>query len=471
MPTVVKQRLLHILNDVPETYFDLVSFYLDADIAPAAKQQKALFSLKHEIETLPLALTDFPSQLDQLEHWMIQHEQQAQLEFEHYLKRRAWGQPREYFHCLSDAYEFLIKITPTQRAQAAWLYSFSQHWDDRRYTELIQLYLQALAYGHTQQHQLYQFNALLETLQLDNFVLGLEDGYFHQAAIQLALAYCPADFMPLTLGFHIGKHLCSLHQLIIAHELKELGIHTRCFQPQQRSASRHTPVLHAIASLAPGEKQQAQYLRLIQLGYGLSQQGMNEEKVLQRLHLHDIIQKIFQHKALMGKFIHDNKCIFTNRSINQWLETVEGVDGFIQQLLETDWIRLGQDPEQSKFWRLIHQQESQMFGLFNRTEQQFIYDWILGDAAVQHPAPSALQSTSDHFKTSDHFNYMAELELEEIQLKYAQASSFDEKIRQLLPYLAPHKSASDAGRWCTQQYSQALFPALSQALDPMHHKS
>jgi len=37
--------------------------------------------------------------------------------------------------------------------------------------------------------------------------------------------------------------------------------------------------------------------------------------------------------------------------------------------------------------------------------------------------------------------------------------------------LAPHKSASDAGRWCTQQYSQALFPALSQALDPMHHKS
>lgn len=198
---------------------------------------------------------------------------------------------------------------------------------------------------------------------------------------------------------------------------------------------------------------------------------MNEEKILQRLHLHDIIQKIFQHKALMGKFIHDNKCIFTNRSINQWLETVEGVDGFIQQLLETDWIRLGQDPEQSKFWRLIHQQESQMFGLFNRTEQQFIYDWILGDAAVQHPAPSALQSTSDHFKTSDHFNYMAELELEEIQLKYAQASSFDDKIRQLLPYLAPHKSASDAGRWCTQQYSQALFPALSQALDSMHHKS
>lgn len=36
MPTVVKQRLLDILNDVPETYFDLVSFYLDADIAPTA---------------------------------------------------------------------------------------------------------------------------------------------------------------------------------------------------------------------------------------------------------------------------------------------------------------------------------------------------------------------------------------------------------------------------------------------------
>src|SRR5690554_864136 len=87
MPTVVKQRLLDILNDVPETSFDLVSFYLDADIAPTAKQQKALFSLKHEIETLPLALPDFPRQLDQLEHWMIQHEQQAQLEFEYYLKR------------------------------------------------------------------------------------------------------------------------------------------------------------------------------------------------------------------------------------------------------------------------------------------------------------------------------------------------------------------------------------------------
>ncbi len=61
--------------------------------------------------------------------------------------------------------------------------------------------------------------------------MNLPDEYYHQSAIQLALAYAPSDFIPEIAGFNFGYERLPLHLLITNYELKGLGIDSKYFRP------------------------------------------------------------------------------------------------------------------------------------------------------------------------------------------------------------------------------------------------
>ncbi len=51
---------------------------------------------------------------------------------------------------------------------------------------------------------------------------------------------------------------------------------------------------------------------------------------------------------------------------------------FIFELIKIGWIKLNEDPEHSRFWKLINEEDGKMFGVFSAAEKAFIYDWIAG---------------------------------------------------------------------------------------------
>ena len=72
--------------------------------------------------------------------------------------------------------------------------------------------------------------------------------------------------------------------------------------------------------------------------------------------------------------------------MNEWLASPDGVAPFLAKLEEMGWIRRGQPPEQSRFWKLIEGDRAPMFGVFSGYEQQLVHDWIAGEDAGRKPA-------------------------------------------------------------------------------------
>ena len=53
------------------------------------------------------------------------------------------------------------------------------------------------------------------------------------------------------------------------------------------------------------------------------------------------------------------------RSINDWLGDPAQIPAFLQALEGAGWFQRGQDPEHSRFWRLIQGERAEMFGVFS----------------------------------------------------------------------------------------------------------
>ena len=56
---------------------------------------------------------DFPSDINLIKAWCENDNKNCQ-EFQAYLNRRQSGQDREYFKNVAQAFEFLIKVSPTK---------------------------------------------------------------------------------------------------------------------------------------------------------------------------------------------------------------------------------------------------------------------------------------------------------------------------------------------------------------------
>ena len=463
MPVAVKEKLLDLLDNNQQSYCDLVSFFLDSNISTPDKERKASIFLKKEIHTLNSSHSNFPSSLGEIHQWIVNNNKIQCHEYQLYKERRNSGAEREYFKNVGQAFEFLIKVAPVKRVDGSWLYSIVHYWNDPVFRDLIQIYIEELGLGRAKSNHVCLFDDLLFNLGLEHFVLELEDEYYHHPAIQLALAYAPPEFIPEIIGFNLGYEQLPLHLLITNYELKELGINSQYFNLHitiDNMDNGHANLsIKALEKIYSKFKDKNSFMNKVKAGFALNNKGLSSLQIIKNLNLEALVLKILKRKALVGNVIHSDKCKLNSKSINEWLSTPNLVEEFVELLIEKQWIKMDQDPEESRFWQLISHEEGKMYGVFNSTEKQIIYDWIAGEHSKKFNLNTQKINPAD--KNDFMFSYLSDGELEEIQHQISATGNLAMKMNKLLPYLAPHAHHSEIGLWCTQRFVNFLFPFLS----------
>ncbi len=107
--------------------------------------------------------------------------------------------------------------------------------------------------------------------------------------------------------------------------------------------------------------------------------GKSSTQIIKQLDTEKLALKVFQNKALIGQYIHNQKCQFNGKTINEWLsDPAAQIADFLKVMIEKGWIVRDAPIEQSRFWKMIDDPDGKMFGVFNATEKQIIKDWIQG---------------------------------------------------------------------------------------------
>jgi len=465
MPVAVKEKLLDLLDKNHQSYCDLVTFFLDSNISTPDKERKASIFLKREIHTPTSSYSNFPSNLGEIHQWIVNNNKIQCHEYQLYKERRNSGAEREYFKNTGQAFEFLIKVAPVKRVDGSWLYSIVHYWNDPVFRDLIQIYVEELGLGLAKSNHVCLFDDLLFNLGLEHFILELEDEYYHQPAIQLALAYAPPEFIPEIIGFNLGYEQLPLHLLITNYELKELGINSQYFNLHitiDNIDNGHANLsIKALEKIYSKFKDKDSFMDKVKAGFALNNKGLASLQIIKNLNLEALVLKILKRKALVGNVIHSDKCKLNNRSINEWLSEPNLVEEFVEVLIEKQWIKMDRDPEESRFWQLISHEEGKMYGVFNSTEKQIIYDWIAGEHSKHFDLNTQKITPANKNKNDFMFSYLSDGELEEIQHQISATGNLAMKMNKLLPYLAPHAHHSEIGLWCTQRFVNFLFPFLS----------
>lgn len=465
MSVVVKKRLLDLLNNEYTSYYEMVSFFQDGDISDFDKEKKAIALLNNELGKVDLN-ESFPNdEIDNIVKWYKNENNHVCQKYQEYLFQRKLGAERLYFKNIGQAFEFLIKVSPTKMVDGAWLYSTVHYWNDPAFQDLILIYLEELGLGHAKSNHVCIYDDLLRLLGLNDFEAFIEDKFYHQAAIQLALGYAPPEFIPEIIGFNLGYEQLPLHLLISNYELSELGINSQYFNLHVTIDNLDNG--HSDKSLKTFEKfynkykDKEKFIEKVRRGYALNLQGVTSTQIIQNLDLENFIYKIFKRKALIGQFVHNQRQVIGCKAINEWLANPAEIEEFISQLIRNKWIELNTDPEKSRFWQLINNENGKMFGVFSPAEKQLIHDWIGGDQYSSQHLPYS-QTFSKAEPLQDYlFSYVSDDELENLQRNVNLSENLALKLCKLTPFLSPNFHHKNVGLWSTQKYVELLFPYLT----------
>lgn len=326
---------------------------------------------------------DFPTQMQSLPSVLRNaHDQTAQI-YRHYLDGRHAGAPRRYFSCRSHAMYFLRTVAPTKLVDGAWLNGLLQHWLDSRLAPLIQTYLEELGCGNPLQNHVLLYKQLLARYGCDNWQNG-PDEHFTQGAVQLALAHHANEFMPELIGFNLGYEQLPMHLLITAYELNELDIDPYYFALHvtidNASTGHARKALQSVLDCMPRIGNARDYHRRVGNGYRLNLVGMGTPQAIASFDLEQELLRVFADKALIGAKLHSDYCLVGGRSVSDWLSSPGEIADLLRVLQSAGWIRRGESPEQSRFWRLLTDEQAPMLGVFDGYEQQLLRDWIMDDA-------------------------------------------------------------------------------------------
>lgn len=368
-------------------YFD----FLKADNANA----NAHAFLEWQLARARTEECDLPEDSRDLSSWAEQNVIAAGIAYDEYREARKQGAPRRFFSNKSHALYFLRNVAPSKLVDGAWLYGVLQHWQDSRYEPLIRIYLEELGDGLPEQNHVALFRKLLSINHCDGWE-QLDNRYFLQGAIQLAIGQTSDQFLPEMIGFNLGYEQLPLHLLITAYELIELGIDPYYFTLHitiDNLASGHAKqALDSVINFMPTGKAGDEFYSRMRDGYRLNALGESTCAIIESFDAQTEVLKIFQRKAQIGQFMHSDRCNIGGRAINDWLSTESGVAELLERMQASGWIKRHQDPLNSKFWRLIRGDQPLMFGVFTAYEQQVIFDWIAGD---QH-AEFSFEAMSEH---------------------------------------------------------------------------
>ena len=177
--------------------------------------------------------------------------------------------------------------------------------------------------------------ASLQTHQIEDWE-AQPDSHFEQGAVQLALGACGREFMPEVIGFNLGYEQLPLHLLITAYELNELGIDPYYFTLHvtvDNAASGHARrAIQAAQEAASTASDPAEFWRRVRRGYALNNVGLGTTAAIEGFDLHAELLRVLGSKSAEGKFAHSDRYGVEGRTVNDWLASPEGVEGFVQAL-------------------------------------------------------------------------------------------------------------------------------------------
>lgn len=363
------------------------------DESGEAERSTSRAFLSRQLETAATLSCDLPDDVCALPARLEGGAQQTGRLYRAYLDARKAGAPRRYFSSKSHALYFLKSVAPTKLVDGAWLYGLLPRWNDARFASLIRIYLEELGEGVAEKNHVGLYRKLLDSYGCDDWQ-DLSDDRFVQGAIQLALAHHAADFLPEVIGFNLGYEQLPLHLLITAYELDELGVDPYYFTLHvtiDNAASGHArkSVQGVLDALPRAAGINQAFYRRVANGYKLNMLGVDTPSIINSFDLAREVVAMLAGKAAIGSQLHSDYCRVAGRTVNDWLGDPAQLPAFLASLEQKGWIKRNQNPEESRFWKLIHGERAKMFGVFTAYEQQLIYDWIAGTPGREEGEPAA----------------------------------------------------------------------------------
>ncbi|MCA1857738.1 iron-containing redox enzyme family protein [Massilia oculi] len=345
----------------------------------AAHADEAQAYITDQIARVAALPADLPPTLAELPDWVQQRTDAVGAQYRDYLAARKAGAPRRYFSCRAHALYFIKAVAPTKLVDGAWLYGLLKHWDNPAYHALIKTYLEELGEGVPDKNHVTIYGKLLATHGCEGWE-GLDDEHFVQGAIQLALGHNTERFLPEVIGYNLGYEQLPLHLLITSYELNEFGIDPYYFTLHvtvDNAASGHArKAVQALAGLMPRVGDREAFYRRVLDGYRLNDIGASTTSCIAEFDLQDELVRILATKSVVGKNMHSDYCRVAGRSVNDWLGDPARIPDFLAALEQAGWIKRGEAVEHSRFWRLVHGEKAEMFGVFSAYELQVLRDWI-----------------------------------------------------------------------------------------------
>jgi hypothetical protein len=455
-------------------------FALYAD--PLANARAGEAFLREQIAAIQDIPADLPPTLAQLNDWITARTDAVGQEYREYLAARKSGAPRRYFSNRSHALNFIKSVAPTKLVDGAWLYGLLKHWDNPDFHPLIKTYLEELGEGVPDKNHVTIYRKLLATHGCDGWE-HLDEQHFVQGAIQLALGHNAERMLPEIIGYNLGYEQLPLHLMITSYELNEFGIDPYYFTLHvtvDNAASGHAQkAVQALMDLMPRVGDRAAFYRRVLDGYRLNELGASTNSVIAEFDLQEELVAVLAQKSSVGKNMHSDYCRVAGRSVNDWLGDPAQIPGFLGALESAGWIKRGEDVENSRFWRLIHGERAEMFGVFSAYEQQVLRDWIITPASGKASAREgrvlthrARQRTLDnlgqHLDRSSQFperglirrraarDTESDNELGLLEQRVAAAPGKAEAMTLLGELMTPAHHHSAAGLMATRMYAQLL---------------
>ena len=459
-------------------------FALYADPLGNARAGKAY--LREQIAAVQDIPSDLPPTLAQLPGWIAERTEAVGREYRDYLAARKAGAPRRYFSNRSHALHFIKSVAPTKLVDGAWLFGLLKHWDNPDYHPLIKTYLEELGDGAPSKNHVTIYRKLLAAHGCEGWE-HLDEEHFVQGAIQLALAHNADHMLPEIIGYNLGYEQLPLHLMITSYELNEFGIDPYYFTLHvtvDNAASGHAQkAVQALTGLMPRVGDRAAFYRRVIDGYRLNEPGASTNSVIAGFDLQEELVGILAQKSSVGKNMHSDYCRVAGRSVNDWLGDPAQIPGFLGALETAGWIKRGEDVEHSRFWRLVHGERAEMFGVFSAYELQVLRDWILTPASGESTAKEGrvlthrarqrtLDNLGEHADRSGRFperglirrraardtdrDTEGDNELALLEQRVAGAAGKAEAMTLLGELMSPAHHHSAAGLMATRMYTQLL---------------
>jgi hypothetical protein len=341
--------------------------------------------LRSQLDRIDPAASTLPDAPEDLLAWMDANAQSVHARYALYLEERRAGGPRRYFRNRAHALYVLRAIAPTKLVDGAWLYGLVRHAANPRFAPLVRTYLEELGEGAREKNHVLLYRGLLTRYDLDP-IDDLPDAYYEQGLVQLALGWNVEDFLPEVIGFNLGYEQLPLHLLITAYELNELAIDPYYFQlhvtVDNASTGHARRACDAVVDALPRLDDGGAFWRRVRMGAQLSDAGCGTTRIIESFDADREVLRIFAAKSVAGAGAHSDYCRVGGRSVNDGLSSPENVGDFLAQLEAQGWIRRGEPPESSRFWKLLQGERAEMFGVFSGYELQAIHDWIRGEASI-----------------------------------------------------------------------------------------